>query len=436
MKLNPLSVCIALVLATAAAACTKSSPTRPTDAASAGTSASVTDASTGITITAPTLATPTDAQRFKYTDQPLTLTINNAAATGGTVTYSFQVASDSAFASVVFSKDAVAQGSGSTTSLKIDTLAGNKDYFWRARAVSGSTTGAFSKSRTFNVGPQVVIQAPTPVSPANGGNSSGSQPSLTVNNASRTGPAGAITYRFEVSDSSGFGNLISVTNVGEQSGGQTTTQITAKLTANATYFWRVRADDTANGVSSPFSTVWSFKYVPFDMRQAQIFDNPPDVGSWPETAKITSVNFTGFSFQVEFDKRTSPDRWPDTPFGSGDLQYTLGLCGNRNGTWMCSAVVQFWFGRDLDASAPPHDVGLEWFYDARWGGLLGYQPQDGETVGLWVGAGNLRDGSYTAASCPRVCERSNVAFVTWHNFDPALFTFALPGGRTLGIGRR
>jgi hypothetical protein len=102
---------------------------------------------------------------------------------------------------------------------------------------------------------------------------------------------------------------------------------------------------------------------------------------------------------------------------------------------MCSAVVQFWTGRDLAASTPPSYVGQNWFYDARWGGLQGYQPQDGETVGIWVGAGNLRGQSYTGATCPRVCERSNVAFVTWHNSDQALFTFGLPN-RTLALKRR
>src|SRR5215472_4522216 len=190
MKLNSLRVCTALVLAVAATACTKSSPARPTDSVASSGAAAVVDASTGITITTPTLATPADGFRFKYTDQPVTLTVNNAAATGGTVTYSFQVASDAAFGTVVYSKDGVASGSG-TTSQKVDTLAGNKDYYWRARAVSGSVTGPWSKSRTFNVGPQVVIQAPQPVSPANGGQASGSTLTLTVNNASRTGPAGA-----------------------------------------------------------------------------------------------------------------------------------------------------------------------------------------------------------------------------------------------------
>ena len=435
MNLKSMGVCTAVVVALGAAACTKSSPARPTDGSANGTTASVTDASTGITITTPTLASPVDGAKFKYTDQPLTLTINNAAATGGTITYSFQVASDSAFGTVVFSKDGVAAGS-STTSLQIGTLAGNANYYWRARAVSGGTTGAYSKSRSFNVGPQVQLQAPTPVSPSNGGNANGQQAQLTIQNAARTGPAGPITYTFQVSTSSSFSPVLGSATVAENSGGQTTASINVALTANATYFWRAQAVDSQNNIQGPFSTTWSFKYVPFDMHQAQIFDNPPDVADWPQTANITSVNFTVDAFLVDFDKRDSPDRWPDQPFGDGSLEYTLGICGNRGGTWMCSAVVQFWYGRDLAASTPPSYVGQNWFYDGRWGGLNGYQPQNGETVGIWVGAGNLRGQGFTRATCPGVCERSNVAFVQWHNDDQALFTFSLPNGRTLSLTRR
>ena len=47
------------------------------------------------------------------------------------------------------------------------------------------------------------------------------------------------------------------------------------------------------------------------------------------------------------------------PFGDGlggELQYTLGMCFNLSGQWFCSAAIQFWFGRDLDASGPARYV--------------------------------------------------------------------------------
>src|SRR6059058_6403043 len=101
MKLKSVSVSTALALAVAVSACQKSSPTRPTDTASEGSTEVVVDAKAGVTITAPQLVTPTDGQRFRFGDQGLTLTAKNAAATGSsTLTYTFQVASDAAERSI------------------------------------------------------------------------------------------------------------------------------------------------------------------------------------------------------------------------------------------------------------------------------------------------------------------------------------------------
>jgi hypothetical protein len=174
--------------------------------------------------------------------------------------------------------------------------------------------------------------------------------------------------------------------------------------------------------------------VPFDLHQAIIVNSPRDLADWPEGARITNVTFTGEAFHVDFDRRQGAGKWPEmTPPGwSGGIQYTLGMCVDNHDQWFCSAVVQFWDGRSLDDSTPPSYVGRNWFYDGRWAPILGYQPSDGETVGLWVGSGNLRDGAgFTAASCPRVCERSNVAMVTWQNSGFAEYTYSL--AKTLGL---
>ena len=434
MNVKSPSVCTAFALALAASACSHSA-TAPTQSASSTTSTATSSASSttqssgggtlttnGITITTPVPVSPADGQKFRYAEQPLTLTVKDAVATGGgTLTYTFQVATDAGFANVVQTKDGVAETSGQT-SVKLDTLAGQKDYFWRARANSNGTPGLFSKGRTFNVGPQVVIQAPTPLSPANGAQSSGAQPNLTVANAPRTGPAGPITYLFQISDSSAFSNIIGSANVGEQDT-QTSATINVNLTTNATYYWRVQASDASNGVSSPFSAVFSFKYVPFDMHQAIILNSPLDLANWAQTGNITSIVFTPDAFLVDFDKRDGPDRWPDTPFGAGSLEYTLGMCLNLNSQWYCSAVVQFWYGRELSASTPPWNVGTAWFYDpARWGPMAGHQPQDGEIVGIFACAGNCRNN--TAGDASYVKERTNVALIPWTNEADESFTFS------------
>ncbi len=434
MNLKCLSVCTGLVLALVISACDHST-TAPSTQSSAATTTSASTATSstssagggtittnGVTITTPTLVTPTDGMKFKYSDQPLTLTVKDAAATGsGQMTYTFQVASDAGFATLVSTKDGVVETSGQT-SATIDILPGPNTYYWRARANSSGTAGMFSKGRSFSVGPQVVIQAPVPVSPSNGGQSSGTPPTFTVTNAARTGPAGAITYLFQIADSSAFTNILGSATVAEQSG-QTAASINVPLTTNGTYYWRAQAMDAASGATSPFSTVWSFKYVPFDMHQAIIMNSPTDLADWAQTANITSIVFTPDAFLVDFDKRDGPNRWPDTPFGAGSLEYTLGMCLDLNSQWYCSAVVQFWYGRDLAASTPPWNVATAWFYDpARWGPMAGHQPQDGEIVGVFVCAGNCRNN--TAGDNSYVKERSNVALIPWTNEADESFTFA------------
>lgn len=436
-----LSLCAALAVAVAIVACSKSNPTSPSSS-SATASSTAADSSAGsapvgtssVSITTPLPITPADGQKFKYTDQPITLTARNAASTGaGPTTYTFQVASDGGFTTIVSTKDGVAQGASGQTSVQLDSLTGNANYYWRVRANSGGAPGLFSKGRVFNVGPPIIIQAPTQISPSNGGTSNGQQPTLTVSDASRTGPAGPITYRFEVSDSSAFANLVGVATVGEQSG-QTTASVSGNFTANGTYYWRVRADDVANGVSSAYSSVWSFKFVPFDMHQAIIKNSPYDLADWAQTGTITSIVFTPDAFLVDFDKRDGPNRWPDTPFGSGSLEYTLGMCLNLNSQWYCSAVVQFWYGRELSASTPPWNVGTAWFYDpARWGPMAGHQPQDGETVGIFACAGNCRNN--TAGDASYVKERTNVALIPWTNEADESFTFT-PSGLIRTLMRR
>ncbi|HEY1913884.1 MAG TPA: hypothetical protein VGG73_23360 [Vicinamibacterales bacterium] len=414
MKLKSLLTVLCTLALLGATACQKDSATRPSDdlQASSG-SAAVTDASTGVSVTSPQLTTPTVNQIFKFADQPLTLTVKDGAHTGkSAATYTFEVATDSAFTAKVYSNAAVAEGPGST-SQKIDTLPGPaaKTYYWRARMTSGAAVSQYTTIRSFSVGAQVVIQAPQVSTPASG-STLGSNGTISVVNASRTGSVGTMTYRFDVSDSSAFTNIVFTASTPEQPG-VTGVSMTTKLVSNATYYWRAQVTDSASGVVSPYSTTATFRFVPFSMTDATIVSSPPDLGSWAETATITSVVFTD-EFLVDFDRRDGPNRWGDTPFGEGALQYTLGMCGNINNHWYCSAVVQFWYGRELSASGSQFEVASQWFYDpARWGPMTGYQPAQGETVGLFVASGNLRNAGYTQASCPSFCERSNVQFVNW-----------------------
>ena len=372
MKLNSFCVCSVLAILVSATACSKSSPARPSDVGEAGGTTSATDAATGITLTTPKPVTPAVNQQFKNVEQPVTLTIGNAVTTGLTaLTYSFQVANDVGFTSVAYSKDGVAAGASGQTVLQIDKLAPAKSYFWRAKAMSGSVAGPYSAGRGFGIGPEVILQTPVRGDPQNNV-IVGAQPTLNVNAVSRTGPAGQIVYRFEVSESADFGALTYVATVPERSDlPYTPHTLTAKLVAK-TYFWRVQASDPSNAVTTGYSTTGQFKVQLFDISTATFWDNPSDAGTWPVGARITYVEFTGFSLRVDFDHRTGPNAWPNIPPPgfAGPLQYTLGMCRNIETKWHCSAVIQFWEGRDLDATDAPSNFWRNWWYDsARWGPL-------------------------------------------------------------------
>jgi hypothetical protein len=405
-----------ILAALVAVGCEKSSPLRPTvdDTASAAP-ASVTDAATGVTIAAARPVSPVNDAQFAFLQQPVTLTVANGLTTGASpLSYTFEVSTDAAFSKKDFTRANVAQGSGPNTTLTIDRLAGALKYYWRVQVSTGGVAGPYSAVRSFNVGPEIVLGTPSLVSPVNGATTA-SPLSLVIQNIARSGPAGTITYRVEVSASSTFGALLFTTDAVEQRGTQTTvTAPVSGLSGTVTYFWRARATDAANGIVTAYSVPGSFTIRTFNFAAAKMWDNPSDTGTWPIGAKITLVEFTGSSMRVDFDRREGADRWPDVvpPGFSGALQYTLGMCRQIAGEWHCSAVVQFWYGRSLDDTAPPSRFWREWWYDgARWGPLASNPPVEGEIVGVFVAAGDLRQRQFSQATCPRVCEVSNVALV-------------------------
>src|SRR2546428_8129203 len=151
----------------------KKAPTTPSATSAVSIeSASVTDAKTGITLTSPAAVSPTDGQQLKFSDQPIKLVVNKATTTGTTaLTYTFEVATDAGFANIVATKGGTDAGGQQTAAL--DKLAGDKKYFWRARASSGSVNGPNSNARSFQVGPEVVLGSPVAPFPSRNGSVQG-----------------------------------------------------------------------------------------------------------------------------------------------------------------------------------------------------------------------------------------------------------------------
>jgi hypothetical protein len=128
---------------------------------------------------------------------------------------------------------------------------------------------------------------------------------------------------------------------------------------------------------------------------------------------------------VVFDKQDGDGRWPDvTPPGwDGPLQYTMGLAEKIDGKWHASAAIQFWYGLESSGGnvALDNQIAVNWYYDGRWGELMGRQPATGETVGLFVVAGNLR--GVTDGSQSPVMERSDVVLVPFPDVGGATHSF-------------
>ena len=247
---------VILVAVATVASCTKSNPAQP----SATTTATAAVEPLTASIIAPRPLTPLNNAPIRNTDQPVTLIVQNAISTKPGLTYTFEVATDAAFVSKVQTKDSVAEGTSGQTGVKLDPLAAAKDYYWHARAVGGGTTGLFGAVYKFTIGPAITIDAPVPIAPLNGTQTS-TRPALRVTNATRQGPAGAITYKFEVAAAATFATLVtSGTNV--EGVNETGFIPTVDLPSNTTLFWRATALDVTNNISSSPSAVQTFTTKP------------------------------------------------------------------------------------------------------------------------------------------------------------------------------
>jgi hypothetical protein len=237
------------VLAVAAAGCKTSSPAQPSTAGSGG----------GTSIIAPASIAPANAAAVGFNTQPVKLTVANAVSTSGApLTYTFEVAYDAGFSSKVQTKSGVTQGSNGQTVAALDALLPGNVYYWHARADGGGTTGVFGPTFKFTMGAAVTLSSPTAVSPLSG-SFWGTTAPLTVTDATHTGPAGPITYKFEVSDSAAFTALVATGTVAEAPA--RTAYSPVGLTVGRTYYWRATAIDAANAVTSVPSATQSFTSV-------------------------------------------------------------------------------------------------------------------------------------------------------------------------------
>src|SRR4029079_4398779 len=102
----------------------------------------------GVNITAPKLVEPAQGFKYKESQQPIKLVIENATTNGvRTVSYMFEVASDPDYNNKVYARSGVPAGDNGRTSVQIDRLDLGRAYYWRAKADDGAKASHISSAQ-------------------------------------------------------------------------------------------------------------------------------------------------------------------------------------------------------------------------------------------------------------------------------------------------
>ncbi|HET7620021.1 MAG TPA: hypothetical protein VF159_13065 [Gemmatimonadaceae bacterium] len=233
-KSLPYMVLVPMVLAVAVAGCEAEKSANPLSPTVAGPIP-------GVNITAPTLIQPSQGFKYKDSEQPIKLVVQNATSNGvRPLYYTFEVATDKSFSKKLFSRTHVAPGANGRTSVQIDRLDDGRTYYWRARAEDGANTGGF-QTQSFDIYPPPKLDPPRAIAPVNNQLTSNRSPILKLRASSREGPIGKVKYEIQVSTNQGFTVLVTKATVAET--GSQTNYTATSLPEGETLYWRARATD-------------------------------------------------------------------------------------------------------------------------------------------------------------------------------------------------
>ena len=233
-QLRPATILPAL-FALALAGCEASKSSNPLSPSIAGPIA-------GVNITQPKLLEPTQGFKFKESQQPIKLLIENASSSGvRPLTYLFEVAVDQDFTNKVYARSGVPQGGDGRTQVIIEKLDLGRVYYWRARAEDGANSSAYA-SASFDVLPRALLNPPSRISPVNGATTSSRRPELVIGAAPRNEAVGRVRYEFQIAGDVAFGAVVSSGSV-DEGGGNTSYAPGSDLAASVQHYWRVRATD-------------------------------------------------------------------------------------------------------------------------------------------------------------------------------------------------
>ena len=327
MHLTPRRLAALLAIPLVAAACEAQKSSSPL-------SPSVAGPIPGVSITAPRMVEPANGADILKDQQPITLTVENAASTGvRPLSYLFEVAGDPDFNGKVFSQGGIVPGEGRTSVRLPGALDTDRTYYWRARAEDGANTGPFAATMTFRVRTPVLFEAPVLVSPIGGVRIAALPPAFVFQNARRTGPAGSVGYSIQVSRNDTFTSLVAEASFAE-GGGQTSFTLGSPLEFDRLYYWHVRAYDEKN--TGPWSATQTFR-TPADPTP-----QPPPAPPPPQPSPGGSCASNNGDYIVTCVSAKYPDRL--APTGSlsqrqanmaflRDRMIEAAICGGLDAGW-------------------------------------------------------------------------------------------------------
>ena len=283
----------------------------------------------------------------------------------------------------------------------------------------GPVSGTETLKRGGGSSAPVTFDSPKPVSPIDNNLVSSTQPTLTVNNATRTGAPSTVAYRFRVSTHSDFSASVLEWQVPEGQN-QTSIVVPQALTVNTTFYWQARAYEGTNegpwGPLALFRTPAPQAPPPpqsgggdqIDPRSISwLSPASTDVSGWPITSTVIEVVQYADTICVN---HTKAGQWPLADVfhdGNGaNIEGNIMIVAQVNGRWYGSGFD--WLGEGRTCKHMPADeYGRDqirvWPMDASWPG-----PRPGDRVGFLVST-----PSSDRNPVRTVNERSNIVMITY-----------------------
>jgi hypothetical protein len=212
----------------------------------------------GVSISVPLAVAPGAGNKIEDSDQPIALVVKNPDSNSERpVVIGLEVAFDSAFQSIAFSRQGLAPDPSGQTTVRLDRLPSGRVYYWHAKADDGANGSGWSGTLSFEILNPIVIGVPTPKSPIGGATAGAATPDLVVTNAKSSGPYSILQYQFQVSDTQTFANLVVNGSIYEEPNADTHMVTPAFTQFDTLFFWRVRATDGKH--TGDWSRVESFR---------------------------------------------------------------------------------------------------------------------------------------------------------------------------------